>query len=191
MSGRAMSSVTRPPPVGLAVERAVVEALHQGDVVVRGTAVRAAGGRSRTSVFSTSASRKTTRSPIGPLDAGGHGPAFAAAAVGVRRSGPRRPWPPGGVVARAVVDHHQLVDQARCPPAADMGRPRRPTTAPTVCSSSRAGMHTETVRPALAPEQPGEWRSAPVEGPRAGGHRRNLPIHHALVTRPAGARGQR
>ena len=96
---------------------------------------------------------------------------------------------PGGPAVSAVASVEpssttsDLVDQARAAGRGQWGPTTAATTSPTVRSSSRAGMQTETVRPALAAEHPGGGEVGPMEGPGPSVISRSSPIAAGPCTR--------
>ena len=155
ISGRAISSVTRPPSPGPAVEGALVVTLDKGHVISREERSEQAAARSRRRSRWMSASQKATRSPEVTWTRPPHGLALAVLGAvlgqdvgGADHGGAGRLRHRGGVVGRPVVHDDQLVDHGVAQSISS--RWMVSTVAPTVAPSFRAGRQTDTRRPRLA-----------------------------------------
>jgi hypothetical protein len=138
------------PAGGIAVQRAGVEALHQRDVVEEQERSEHAGDEGGRRVGHIRI-EEDDQVAVGRRQRGRHGLPLAA----VRFDAPHHPGPGvggllGRVVGGAVVEHETSSTRPFPPAEARNGCTTARTTEPTVDPSSRAGMHTETVRPALA-----------------------------------------
>ena len=145
-----------PPAGGLAVAGAVVEALDQGDVVVR---ARSGPSRPVTKIAESSPRRRRGRRRGRPRPPRGPpawpGPCLAPGGA----SDPRAPAAARhgrGGVGRPVVDHQHLVDQAEPPAVGQVGAGhRRPRPRRRSAPRCAPGCTPSTVRPGLGREQAG------------------------------------
>ena len=174
ITGRAISSVTRPPPCGAAADRAGRRSPSRTAMSGRVSS----GPRSPTTKCGPksrmSASHHTMRSPCAaatdlqsasPLPS--PGPSSGSTSSTASTRAPAAGGDASRGVGRVVVDHEHLVDQ---PAAFDQVARSCSTIGPTVAASSRAGRHTRH-DVAAARLLLGQGRSAEVavpEGPEDG-----------------------